>query len=327
MKKQLKPFTVWGMILVFVLMACAPESEPTPDAAAIATSAVQTVEARYTEQAAALATEQAIPTFTPELAFETPEATATFAPSPTAVVAQDGSQTACYFAQFIADVTVPDGTIMLPGTTFTKTWQIKNIGSCPWDTSHRLFFTSGEAMTTSTSIPLPQTVAPGQTINLSVPMTAPQAEGIYTGYWRIATPYGGSFGVNVNDAPMSVKVTVAQKPDAAWAVTDVFYSLSREPATGCTNGGAKYHVTATIVTNGPGTVRYQWYQHPYDGGIREGGKLVFTQAGRQTISWTWNLKEDAVKDPSFERKVAVYILEPNDREFREGWIPFYHTCP
>jgi hypothetical protein len=323
MKKKLNNLVVLGVALALFLGACGAEA-PTPDASAIATSAVQTVEARYTEQAEL---EQPTPTLTLAPVVALPEPTATFQPSPTAVVSAGGEETACYFAQFIGDISVPDGTIMLPGTTFTKTWQIKNIGSCPWDTSHRLYLQSGDAMTTTTSIPLPQAVLPGQTINLSVPMTAPEAEGVYTGFWRIATPYGGSFGVNANDASMSVKVTVAKKPDDAFAVTDVFYSLVREPAQGCKDGGAKYHVTATVVTNGPGTVRYLWYQHPYDGGIREGGRLTFTQAGRQTISWTWNLKADAVQDPSFERKVSLYITEPNDREFREGWIPFYHTCP
>jgi hypothetical protein len=324
MKKQLTNLVVWGIVLVLVLSACGSETVPTPDASAIATSAVQTVEARYTEQAA---TEQAqaTPTFTPELVLD--EVTATPEPTPTVAASSGGSEAACYFAQFVGDITVPDGTIVLPGTTFTKTWQVKNVGSCAWDTSHRLYLQSGESMTTTTSIPLPQTVWPGQTINLSVPMTAPEAEGVYTGYWRIATPYGGSFGVNANDASLYVRVTVAKNPAAAFAVTNVFYSLSRDPAQGCKDGGARYTVTATVVTNGPGTVRYLWYQHPYDGGIREGGRLTFTEAGRKTISWTWILKANAVQDPNFERKVSLYVVEPNDREFREGWIPFYHTCP
>lgn len=321
---MLKKFTnivLWGIMLALFISACGTqETLPTIDADAVATSAVQTVEARYTEQAA---TQQAaaLPTAT----IETPFPTATFAPSPTAVISADGSQTACYFAQFMADISIPDGKIMLPGTTFTKTWQIKNVGSCVWDTSHRLYLHSGEGMTTTTSIPLTRTVRPGDVINLSVDMTAPATDGVYTGYWRIATPYGGSFGVGTTDASLVAKITVAAKPENAVAVTDVFYTITRDPKTACPVNGTKYIVTATVVTNGPTEVRYVWYQHPYDGGIRESGKLVFKDAGRQTISWTWNLKLDAVQ--GMERKVSLFIAEPNNAEFRDGMPVFYWTCP
>jgi len=322
MSKQLKTIIIWGIAFALFISACgAQEATPAIDADAIATSAVQTVEARYTEETA---TREAL---RPTATIETPEPTATFAPSPTAVVSAGGSQTACYFAQFMADISIPDGMIMLPGTKFTKTWQIKNIGSCPWDTSHRLYLQSGDGLSTITTFPLPRTVNPGDVINLSVEMTAPEAEGIYTGYWRIATPYGGSFGVGVTDTSLIAKITVAKKPEDAVAVTDVFYTLRREPATGCPAGGTKYIITATIVTNGPTEVRYLWYQYPYDGGIREGGRLTFKEAGRQTISWTWNMRADAVQDPNFERKVSLFIVEPNNAEFRNGMIPFYHSCP
>jgi hypothetical protein len=320
MSKQLKNLVIWGSLFVLLLSACGAETTPTPDADAIATSAVQTVEARYTEQAATK--EAAVtPTVTPE----PPTPTATFLPSPTAVVSQGGSQLACYFAAFVADISIPDGKIMLPGTKFTKTWQIKNIGSCPWDTSHKLYLQSGEGMTTSTSIPLTKTIYPGEAVNLSVDMTAPEAEGIYTGYWRIATPYGGSFGVGTTDTSLVAKITVARKPKDAVAVTDVFYTITRDPQEACPAGGTKYTVTATVVTNGPGEFRYQWYQHPYDGGIREGGKLVFKDAGRQVISWTWNLKSDAVQ--GMERKITLFISEPNNAEFTEDAPIFYWTCP
>jgi len=38
----------------------------------------------------------------------------------------------CDRAQFISDVTVPDGTTFAPGATFTKTWRLKNSGTCTW---------------------------------------------------------------------------------------------------------------------------------------------------------------------------------------------------
>ncbi len=326
MSKQLKNIFIWGSLLVVLLSACGAETTPTPDADAIATSAVQTVEARYTEQAAATQAAAVPPTAEATLASDLPTPTATYAPSPTPAPAQGGgSQVACYFAAFVADISIPDGKIMLPGTAFTKTWQIKNVGSCAWDTSHKLYLHSGDGMTSGTSIPLARTVYPGDVVNLSVDMKAPEAEGVYTGFWRIATPYGGSFGVGPADSPLIAKITVAKKPDDAVAVTDVYYTITRDPKEACPVGGTKYTVTATVVTNGPTEVRYQWYQYPYDGGIREGGKLVFKDAGQQVISWTWNLKSDAVQ--GMERKVTLFITEPNNAEFKDGAPIFYWTCP
>src|SRR5512145_1793119 len=58
-------------------------------------------------------------------------------------------------AQFIADVTVPDGTRFDPGATFKKTWRLKNIGTCTWTTSYSLVFDSGEKMGAASSITFP----------------------------------------------------------------------------------------------------------------------------------------------------------------------------
>lgn len=318
MSKKITNIITWGIALVLFSNACGAPTVATPDADAIATSAVQTVEARYTADAL---TQQAVmtSTFTPEPLMPT----ATFAPSPTSVPAQNGEQIPCYFAEFVADISIPDGKIMLPGTLFTKTWQIRNVGSCPWDTSHKLYLDRGDALTDITSIPLTKTVYPGDTVNLSVDMTAPATDGVYTGYWRIATPYGGSFGVSAFDNALIVKITVATKPDNAFAVTDVTYYLTRTPETACPANGTIYTITATITTNAPGEVVYHWNQYPYDGSKPEGGKLKFADAGQKTVSWQWILKDGATE--GFERRIGLYIDSPNNAElFR---TPFIWTCP
>ncbi len=320
MTKKMNAILFGGLALVLALSACAAPASPTPNADAIATSAVQTVEARYTDQAA---TQQAAvtPTFSPE----PPTPTLAVLPSPTSVPAQNGEQIPCYFAEFVADISIPDGKIMLPGTTFTKTWQIRNVGSCPWDTSHKLYLDRGDALTDTTSIPLTKTVYPGDAVNLAVAMTAPTAEGVYTGYWRIATPYGGSFGVSSFDNALIVKITVAAKPDNAFAVTDVTYYMLRDPVdiTACPAKGTVYTVTATITTNAPGQVVYHWNQYPYDGSKPEGGKLTFADAGKKTVSWIWILKPDAVE--GIERRIGLYIDSPNNAELFQ--VPFIWTCP
>ena len=66
----------------------------------------------------------------------TPPPTVTGTPPTPTVTNTPGTVTvtvapsSCDKAQFIADVTVRDGTIMSPGQTFTKTWRLKNVGTC-----------------------------------------------------------------------------------------------------------------------------------------------------------------------------------------------------
>jgi hypothetical protein len=103
--------------------------------------------------------------------------------------------TTCDWAQFVADVTVPDGTNFAPGAAFKKTWRLKNIGTCTWTTSYSLVFDSGERMGGPTPVNLPVTVAPGQTVDLTVDMTAPSAAGVYIGYWKFKNASGGLFGI------------------------------------------------------------------------------------------------------------------------------------
>jgi hypothetical protein len=104
----------------------------------------------------------------------------------------------CDRAQFIADVTVPDGTVFTPGTVFGKTWRLKNIGTCTWSTSYQLVFDSGEIMSGPSSVNLPQSVAPGQTVDLTINLTAPTAAGSYRGYWKFQNSNGVRFGIGAD---------------------------------------------------------------------------------------------------------------------------------
>lgn len=102
----------------------------------------------------------------------------------------------CYWAQFIADVTIPDGTSFAPNTAFKKTWRLKNIGTCAWNSNDvSLIFESGERMNAPASLALPTTVNPGQTVDITVDMTSPANAGHYFGYWKFKSNSGGPFGI------------------------------------------------------------------------------------------------------------------------------------
>lgn len=96
----------------------------------------------------------------------------------------------CDLYRFLADVSIPDGTILAPNTTFTKTWRIKNVGACSWDSSYTLVFKNGEQMGNQTTHPMPTTVNPGDTIDISIELTSPPTAGVYRGYWALRNPAG-----------------------------------------------------------------------------------------------------------------------------------------
>jgi hypothetical protein len=144
-------------------------------------------------------TETPLPTDTPEPTnTATPANTATPTPTktPTRTPTQVNTPTptatpALPKAQFVSDVTIPDGTVMEPGYTFTKTWRVKNIGAIDWGAKTKFVFAKGTQMS-GTSPTEVGNVKPGATTDISVDMTAPSASGKYTGLWQLVAGNGSS---------------------------------------------------------------------------------------------------------------------------------------
>lgn len=109
---------------------------------------------------------------------------------PTAVI----TTAPCNWAEWLGDVTYPPDSVLLGGTTFTKIWRVRNIGSCAWTTGYALVFTGGNLTGASTVVSLPAIVAPGQIIDLAVTLSAPAAPGVYQGTWMLRSDAGQLFG-------------------------------------------------------------------------------------------------------------------------------------
>ncbi|MFP3855184.1 MAG: NBR1-Ig-like domain-containing protein, partial [Anaerolineales bacterium] len=58
-----------------------------------------------------------------------------------------------------------------------------------------MVFDSGARMGASRLVPLPGPVEPGQSIDLSVAMTAPAGEGTYHGFWMLRNEEDVLFGI------------------------------------------------------------------------------------------------------------------------------------
>jgi len=118
----------------------------------------------------------------------------------------------CDWASFIKDVTIPDGTLLSPGETFTKTWRLQNRGTCTWTPDYDVVFYGGAQMS-GTAMQVPGYVAPSQVVDVAVTFTAPSAPGHYTGYWLLRNASGGLFGTGTNaDETFYVDIYVKEVP-------------------------------------------------------------------------------------------------------------------
>lgn len=162
------------IVCALFLASCNLPSGESKGAEADATFAAQTVEALLASPTSGAA------------GTATPGATLTPIPLPTNTNLPAATATpVCPQAQFITDVTIPDGTVMTPGQGFTKKWRLKNTGTCAWN-GYTLVFDSGDAMGGPASQPI-GAVNPGQEVDIEVNLTAPAAAGNYRGYWRIVS--------------------------------------------------------------------------------------------------------------------------------------------
>ena len=184
------------LVCGLLLTACGPSAtqEPTPDVAAVRTSAASTVEAKFTLTAAAFTPTPLPPaTETPE-----PEATATET-EVSAVVITNAEGTPVELCDSLGydiltvDVNVPDNTIMSPGQDFIKTWRVKNTGSCPWGAGYVLAYAGYTNQMSGQFIAMTEVIQPGQEVEVSVQFKAPDATGEYLSAWTMRNPQGITF--------------------------------------------------------------------------------------------------------------------------------------
>jgi uncharacterized protein YkwD len=108
-------------------------------------------------------------------------------------------------AVLLQDVTIADGTNIAYGAKFTKTWQFRNSGTCPW-IGYKIAFASGDRMG-GPDTALVQNTAPKTAVNVSVELTAPSIDGIYTGFFELRNAAGSPVAIGI-EKTFWVKITV-----------------------------------------------------------------------------------------------------------------------
>jgi hypothetical protein len=310
-------------IFAILLGACGSATQ-TPDpvilSAVAMTVAAQTIVAQLT--AVVPLSTATIPVIVPNTNTPIP-LPPTAIPSATSLPATATATPTCDLGKFISDVTIPDGTVMTPNQTFTKTWRLQNIGTCSW-TGYSLVFDSGEAMGGAASSAI-GTTAPNGTIDISINLTAPSTPSDYRGYWRIRSASGVLFPI-VNgyqgrsfyvDIEVQNAVTATNTPVSAadFAVTSITYSVSTWSSGGSENCP---RIIAHITTNGVGTVTYTWTS---TSDTNSPETLDFGSAGTKTINYDWPRASTWAGTPA---AVGIYINSPNHQDF--GQQAFTTAC-
>lgn len=110
------------------------------------------------------------------------------------------------------DVSIPDDSVITSGTEFTKTWRLQNGGACTWTKNYRIVWVSGDKMGAELSYPLPDNVAPGKTIDISIDFTAPVETGTIQSNWMLQNESGVYFGIGpTGKSPFWVRILVQPK--------------------------------------------------------------------------------------------------------------------
>lgn len=313
------------LLLPALLMACrgeAPQASPSPQAEAVLTAAAETANALLTGQAQPSATRTPEGSNTPAA----PTATATptqpltpiigFTPTASSTSAPPGADR----AEYNWDVTVPDGTDFKPGEAFIKTWRLRNAGTSTWTTDYSLAFIGGAQMSGPAEVPLPSSVAPGQTVDISVNLVAPQETGTFRGFWEMRNPGGNLFEI------------------AVWVEIDVIDGVPNTPGTpGPTNTPGP-----TLTPGTPGSARVSDVSLSVDDASTDSCPHTFTftasfdlnvaspvtyllEAGSDTPGFTFNLPPAETVYYEAGSRAVIYTLDITNA--MTGWARFVVTEP
>ncbi|MFZ3150454.1 MAG: NBR1-Ig-like domain-containing protein [Anaerolineaceae bacterium] len=193
-------FIIVVILSAQVLSACnlpTVTSIPTDQMDEIRTVAAQTAEAMITQIYAS----QSAPTLPPVPPVTQPTLNPTAVPSatpqpvtPTVFPYNISTETLpCDRAEFVSE-TIPDGSQFFPGSGFTKTWTLRNAGSCTWTSDYEVEYTTGDIPNIGTYQKLfTSSVAPGATVTISMDLTAPETPGNYRANFKLRNASGTTF--------------------------------------------------------------------------------------------------------------------------------------
>ncbi len=184
--------------------------------------------------------------------------TATDGTSVSTFTPTNGSNAAdCDLAEWVADVTYIDGSTVNANEEITKTWRIKNAGSCTWGANYKLVFIRGEQMNgPSPAEVISSPVAPGGSVELSIPLKAPAINGSHFGVWQLYNAAGKPV-LKADGTPQELSIQINISNGQGGRVTSIHGWTYTYVGGECT-ADVQYDVSTTIYADGPVNVSYTW---------------------------------------------------------------------
>jgi hypothetical protein len=238
--------------------------------------------------------------------------TAGLGTNPTApvIITTPGAGASGDLAEFVADITIPDGEDMDPGEAFTKVWRLRNAGTTTWTTDYQFVFIGGAQMDAPAEVPVSQTVAPGDTVDISVSMVAPQESGLQRGFWQMRNPAGELFQTSVYVEVEVIGGVAApagtSAPSGSNQVSNVSLSVDDSspdecPFTFTFTGSFNLSESTTVnyrLEAGADTAGFE-FQMPDD-------RSESLSAGQQSVTYTMNITD------SVDGWAQLHVLSPDD---------------
>jgi hypothetical protein len=241
MRKTYRYFFIWTLILVIV-MACTVSLGGKDEGDTIQTAVAQTVAANQNGQQ--------------DTGVQSAEPTLTLEPTNTVQNPPTSTPKPCNAAQFVSE-TVSDGTEFDVGESFTKTWRLQNVGTCTWNTDYKLVFKEGDKMSGPSSQNLSQSVAPGESVDISINLKAPGTAGTYKGIWQVKDDNGQVFVYNIW-AEIEAKAVLAPPPVAKPDLTISEFSINPNPPTEHVNAHIRVRAHNAGAADSGG-FKMEWY--------------------------------------------------------------------
>jgi hypothetical protein len=263
----------------------------------------------------------------PSLGTDTPTVPTPAFPSETATPSVASASLPCNILDVLSISVDPKDAVFAPNAPFRATFQLKNSGSCDWDTGYRLIFDHGERMGFSNRMPLSAAaITPGSIRDLSVPLIAPEAEGTHQAFFKLRASDGTVFGTGPRaDTAFGVTITVLNRTAIAQSYTPTSTSTPTPvitlptPTADYSNApfvSIKYVADVTVPDGwevGPDTVFTKTWRLENDGRmtISGGSSLVFDHGDRLGAPLKTGLTLDKWIESGENMDISVDLMSPS----------------
>lgn len=199
----------------------------------------------------------------------------------------------------LASETIPDGTLMKKNQAFTKTWILKNTGTETWTANYYLELLaekSDNVFNAPSKINFGRSVQPGDAIELSIDLTAPQTDGEYTLMYRVLDGTGQELPIGMGNRiwlTISIGTKAAVQSPTSLDPSGVTFSVGDITH----NGG----ITTIQIHSSFSMIEYSVQpvpilvvdgkQIPFAGGIDD-----WQASGKYSYLWQYSISEQSFND-------------------------------